>query len=106
MYQIRRRHTKCVVDFGQANNPRRPCPFRVERMRLELQGFSFKVKYRSGKLNPADYTSRHQLPLSQCSREDLKSSAELEAHLNWVVTNEIPPSLTLKEIRTGYSYAM
>ena len=45
------------------NNPRRPGPFRVERMRLKLQGFSFKVVYRTGKLNPADYTSRHPLPL-------------------------------------------
>ena len=44
---------------------------------------------------------QHPLPLSQCSREDLKLSAELEAHVNWVVTNVIPPSLTLKEIRTA-----
>ena len=83
------------------NNPRRPGPFRVERMRLKLQGFSFKVLYRAGKLNPADYTSRHPLPLSQCSREDLKASAELEAHVNWVVTTDVPPSLTLNEIRTA-----
>ena len=83
------------------NNPRRPGPFRVERMRLKLQGFSFKVVYRTGKLNPADYTSRHLLPLSQCSREELKVSAELEAHVNWVVTNDVPPSLKLKEIRTA-----
>ena len=83
------------------NNPRRPGPFRVERMRLKLQGFSFKVVYRTGKLNPADYTSRHPLPLSQCSREELKVSAELEGHVNWVVTNDVPPSLKLKEIRTA-----
>ena len=81
------------------NNPRRPGPFRVERMRLKLQGFSFKVVYRTGKLNPADYTSRHPLPLSQCSREELQVSAELEAHVNWVVTNDVPLSLKLKEIR-------
>ena len=83
------------------NNPRRPDPFRVERMRLKLQGFSFIVVYRTGKLNPADYASRHPLPLSQCSREELKVSAELEAHVNWVVTNDIPQSLKLKEIRTA-----
>ena len=28
------------------NNPRRPGPFRVERMRLNLQGFSLRAKYR------------------------------------------------------------
>ena len=28
-------------------------------------------------------------------------SAELETHVNWVVTNDVPPSLKLKEIRTA-----
>ena len=70
-------------------------------MRLKLQGFSFKVVYRTGKLNPADHTSRHPLLLSQCSREGLKASAELEAHVNWVFTNDVPSSLKLKEIRTS-----
>ena len=99
------RHFDVITDHKTLvtlyNDPRRPGPFRVERMRLKLQGFSFKVVYRTGKLNPADYTSRHPLPLSQCSREELKVSAELEAHVNWVVTNDVPPSLKLKEIRTA-----
>ena len=83
------------------NNPRRPGPFRVERMRLKLQGFSSKVVYQSGKDNPADYTSRHPLPLSYSSKQELKNSAELEAHVNWVVTNGIPPTLTLEEIHSA-----
>ena len=83
------------------NNPRRPGPFRVERMRLKLQGFSFKVVYRPGKQNPADYTSRQPLPLSGCTKEKLKESAELEAHVNWVITNDVSPSLKLKEIRSA-----
>ncbi len=45
-------------------SPRRPGPFRVERMRLKIQGFSFKVVYQPGKLNTADYTSRQPLPSS------------------------------------------
>ena len=73
------------------NSPRRPGPFRVERMRLNLQGFSFKVVYQPGKLNPADYISRQPLPLSRCSKRELKESAELEAHVNWVVI-DVPPS--------------
>ena len=83
------------------NNLRRPGPFQVERMRLKLQGFLFKVVCRTEKLIPADYTSRHPLPLSQCSREELKASAKLEAHVNWVVTNDVPLSLKLEEIRTA-----
>ena len=83
------------------NNPRRPGPFRVERMRLKLQGFSFKVIYRPGKFNPADYTSRHPLPLARCPKEELQTSAELEAHVNWVVTTDVPPSLELQEIQSA-----
>jgi hypothetical protein len=70
-------------------------------MCLKLQGFSFKVVYQPGKLNPADYTSRQPLPLSRCSRRELKELAELEAHINWVVTNDVPPSLKIKEIRSA-----
>ncbi|CAB4034991.1 Hypothetical predicted protein [Paramuricea clavata] len=59
------------------------------------------VVYQPGKLNPADYTSRQPLPLSRCSKRELKESAELEAHVNWVVTNDVPPSLKIKEIRSA-----
>ena len=64
------------------NNPRRPEPFRVERMRLKLQGFSFRVIYRSGKLNPTDYTSRQPQPFVNSTKEEKKISEELEAHVN------------------------
>ena len=65
------------------NNPRRPGPFRVERMRLKLQGFSFCVIYRSGKLNPTDYTSPQ--PFVNSTKEEKKISEALEAHVNWIV---------------------
>ena len=81
------------------NNPRRPGPFRVERMRLKLQGFSFCVIYQSGKLNPTDYTSRQPQPFVNSTKEEKKISEELEAHVNWIVIGNVPPSLTLKEIQ-------
>ena len=31
----------------------------------------------------------------------MKESAELEAHVNWVVTNDVPQSLKIKEIRSA-----
>jgi hypothetical protein len=52
------------------NNPRRPRPFRVERMRLKLQGFSFNVVYHAGKFNPSDYTSRQRLPMAHSTKTD------------------------------------
>ena len=83
------------------NSPRWSGPFCVKRMHLKLQGFAIKVIYQPGKLNPVDYTSRQCLPLSRCSKRELKESAELKAHVNWVVTNDVPPSLKLKEIRSA-----
>ena len=56
------------------NNPRRPRLLRVERMGLKLQGFSFRVIYRSGKLNPTDYTSRQLQPFVNSTKEEKKIS--------------------------------
>lgn len=41
------------------NNPRGRPPARVERWRLRLQPYDFKVEIRPGKDNPADCMSRH-----------------------------------------------
>ena len=81
------------------NNPRRPGPFRVERMRLKLQGFSFKVVYRPGKFNPSDYTSRQPLPMAHSTKTDLAASEELESHVHWVVEGDVPLPLSLKDIQ-------
>ena len=81
------------------NNPRRPGPFRVERMRLKLQGFSFNVVYRPGKFNPSDYTSRQPLPMAHSTKTDLAASRELEAHVHWVVEGDVPLPLTLNDIQ-------
>ncbi|XP_028418120.1 uncharacterized protein K02A2.6-like [Dendronephthya gigantea] len=81
------------------NNPRRPGPFRVERMRLKLQGFSFKVVYRPGKFNPSDYTSRQPLSMVHSTKADLAASKELESHVHWVVEGDVPLPLSLNDIQ-------
>ena len=68
-------------------------------MRLKLQGFSFHVIYRSGKMNPTDYASRQPQPFVNSTKEEKKISEELEAHVNWIVSGIVPPSLTLKKIQ-------
>ena len=83
------------------NNPKRPGPFRVERMRLRLQGFSFKVVYQKGKLNPSDFPSRQPKPLSMCTSDELNATKELEAHINWVMKEDVPPSISLNEIKAA-----
>ena len=83
------------------NNPWRPGPFRVEKIRLKVQGFSFKVEYRKGKDNPTDYISRHPLPLSSCTKQELEMSNELEAYVHWVANNGFPSSVTVRDVRKG-----
>ena len=81
------------------NNPSRPGPFRVERIRLRLQGFSFKVKYRQGKNNPSDYISRHPLPLSCSSKSEIRESSSLEAHVHFIINTDIPDAIDVCKIQ-------
>ena len=81
------------------NNPWRPGPSRVEKIRLRLQGYSFVVEYQKGADNPTDYMSRHPLPLSTCSKEELDLSNELEAYVHWVMCNGLPKAVKIADIR-------
>ena len=45
------------------NQPHSRPPMRIERWLLYLQQFDFELKYIPGKENPADYLSRHPVPL-------------------------------------------
>ena len=56
------------------NLPTKLGPFRVERIRLKLQGFSFIVIHKPGKSNPSDYLSRHPLSAQCSSTEELEAS--------------------------------
>ena len=56
------------------NNVMESAPFRVERMSLNLQGFLFKVEDISGEQNPADYASRHPLPLEKSSDANISET--------------------------------
>ena len=65
---------------------------RIERWVLRLQPYSFKVVYKSGANNPADYLSRH--PTSVCSKQE-KMTKE---YINFIVRNSVPKAMTLEEI--------
>ena len=57
-------------------------PYRVERIRMKLQGFDFQVNYAPGSRNPSDYMSRNPIPIP---KTDKIASRELEKHVNLVV---------------------
>ena len=68
------------------NNPRKDPPFRVERIRLKLQGFDFHVCYLPGKDNPSDYAPRH--PVSTCSKKENRISGELASYVHRVILSD------------------
>ena len=77
------------------NKPRSQMPYRIERIRMKLLGFSFTVKHTPGTDNPSDFMSRKPLRIKQ---EDRKSAKELERHVHFVVSEGLPKAVSLSEI--------
>ena len=66
---------------------------RIERWVLRLQPYAFKIVYKSGVNNPADYLSRH--PTNESKRKQEKMT---EQYINFVTNHSVPKAMTLKEI--------
>ena len=73
-------------------NPRSKTSARIERWVLRLQQYEFKVIYRPGATNPADYLSRH--PIKEYNKNNLA-----EAYVNFITKNAIPKAMTIEEIQ-------
>lgn len=79
------------------NNPRSKQPARIERWGLRLQPYNFRVEYRKGADNPADYMSRHPLPVQ--SSQNTRASKVAEEYVNFVALQATPKAMTLQEIQ-------
>ncbi|XP_060595117.1 uncharacterized protein K02A2.6-like [Ruditapes philippinarum] len=68
----------------------------MERWRLRLMPYQFKLEYRPGRdeLNPADYMSRH--PHDKPKRDNAA-----EAYVAYISHNAVPKSLTFDEVRAA-----
>ena len=77
---------------------KKEAPARIDKVRLKLQGFSSKLQLVKGKHNPADYGSRHPLPLNRCSRSERKEFAEIENHL-FAVVKMLPDAITFAMVQ-------
>uniref|UniRef100_A0A3Q3ECH9 ribonuclease H n=1 Tax=Labrus bergylta TaxID=56723 RepID=A0A3Q3ECH9_9LABR len=67
------------------NNPRSKPPARIERWGLRLQPYNFKMEYRKGADNPADYMSRH--PIRFDTADNARATKVAEEYVNFIVSN-------------------
>ena len=91
---------------------RTTAPLRIERMRVRLQGFNFRVNYVPGKKagsenNEADYNSRHPEPLAaqqdhprskQAEFELRETEGEFEKDIMAIVNSSVPEAVTWQEL--------
>ena len=66
---------------------------RIERWVLRLQPYNFKVIYRNGKENPADYMSRH--PANNCCANQ---ETYTEEYIRFITKHAAPKAMTRNEI--------
>ena len=74
------------------SNPMSKSPARIERWMLRLQQYDFKVVYKRGAENPADFLSRHP-PESYKTTQN-----EADEYVNFLAHAAILQSMTLKEV--------
>lgn len=77
------------------NNPHSRPPMRIERWLLYLQQFDFELKFCPGKSNPADYISRHTVPLSE---EDEKTANARDLVIRSIIQDTTPIAIRREEI--------
>ena len=75
------------------NNPHSKPTTRIERWLLKLQQYEFIMEYKPGKDNPSDFMSRHPRKITD------NLTQLTEEHVNFVVTNATPNSISLDEIK-------
>lgn len=68
---------------------------RIARWQLKLQAYDFKVEYRKGEENIADFISRNCAQPVQQDTDSIRATKFVKA----IVSYSIPKSMTLKEIR-------
>ena len=86
-------HMPLLPLFNNANS--RP-PLRLERWLMYLQQFDFKLVYKPGKSNVADYLSRHPQCLSPHEAQHASRREDVVRH---IVQDRVPRAIKLPEIQ-------
>lgn len=71
---------------------------RIERWGLRLQPYKFKIVYKPGEENTADYLSRHPREGSVSSGHEEKVA---EYYVNFICETSVPRAMTLDEIKSA-----
>ena len=74
------------------SNPVSRPPARIERWLLRLQQYQFRVKYKQGSQNTADFLSRHPTPRTK------QHTNIADTYVNFTATSAVPPALPLSEV--------
>ena len=72
------------------DNPKSKPSARIEQWILRLQPYNFRVIYKSGLTNEADYLSRHPIGITQ--KESSKERIA-EEYINYIIEHTIPKSM-------------
>ena len=90
-------HKPLEIIYGSRNS--KPSA-RIERWVLRLQPYSFKILYKPGANNPADYLSRHPTSSSR------KQQTMTEEHVNFVARHSVPKAMTLEEVEAATNHVL
>ena len=82
-------HKPLEITYGQRTAK---TSARIERWVFRLQPYAFKIVYKSGTNNPADYLSRHPTNESKHKQEKMT-----EQYINFVTQISIPKAMSLNE---------
>ena len=89
------------------NTPRRPKQMRVDRHRMKLAAYDFKVDHVSGTNNPCDYGSRKGCPKPMKYTAEQKERAGVEdddeIYVNRLVDEQLPVAITKDMLRESTS---
>lgn len=73
-------------------------PTRIARWALRLTPYTFKLIYKAGKDNPADYMSRH--PVEQTDGQS-RHEQIAEEYVNFFIDSDTPSAVTLADIQSA-----
>ena len=76
------------------NNPRHKTSIPLQRMMVRMLDYVFKVKYRPGKTNISNYTSRHPLPRENCTKRELGTTKDVKQYVNFMIASDIPRAIS------------